>query len=73
MDAYAITWQEHFCVLSVAIEIIFLRFNKSYHDKKKTAQQVKNGLTVRFSCAWRRKWDLNPRASFPTYSLSRGG
>ena len=34
-------------------------------NKKTTADKV-------CSCSWRGKRDLNPRAGFPTYSLSRG-
>ena len=42
-------------------------FVKSFFEdlKKTTADKV-------CSCSWRGKRDLNPRAGFPTYSLSRG-
>ena len=46
---------------------VFLEFTTFYRHENAPQLCIKIGVLI-----WRRKRDLNPRAGFPTYSLSRG-
>ena len=50
------------------IEIFFAK-SKELHKKKNRIVLARKRLN---NAVWRRKRDLNPRAGYPTYSLSRG-
>ena len=50
------------------IEIFLSKF-KELHKKKNRIVLAQKWLNT---AVWRRKRDLNPRAGYPTYSLSRG-
>ena len=52
--------------------IFFQRREKNEKRKEKSTKRNDNLLSKIVVSFWRRRRDLNPRAGYPTYSLSRG-